>query len=237
MAPVLAYWKLRGRANPIRLLLHYAGVNYEEKFYDMGNIGEWFQEKETLSKDFDFLSLPYYVDGDIKIAQTKNILAHLGRKHGLDGTTENERIRMSLGVEFLDEMFQSIVHVAYPLSFPPVDMGNNDKIHETLRAAYEAQLPTNLERIAKFLKGHKWVAGDRLTYVDFFVYDVLDMNRLLFDPKHVQGNHEVSEYIKRFEALNGVKQFLASPPAPPMPIFSPFAMFGGTPDFKPKISK
>ena len=34
--PVLGYWNTRALAEPIRLLLHYAGVSFEDKRYELG---------------------------------------------------------------------------------------------------------------------------------------------------------------------------------------------------------
>ena len=42
------------------------------------------------------LQLPYLIDGDLKITQSNAIMRHIGRKHGLDGKTEAEKVRMDL---------------------------------------------------------------------------------------------------------------------------------------------
>jgi len=236
MVPILGYWNCRGRTDPIRLILHYVGQKYEDKLYMLGEagMGEWFMDKPKLDQTISFPSLPYYVDGDLKLAQTKAILAHLGRKHGLDGKTEEEKIRMDVAREAFNDMFEGIISIGYPGGFG-LEFGNKQEVHDKMFAAYEARIPDVFKTVTKFLNG-KWVAGDRLTYVDFFVYDVLDWHRVLFDPKYVAENKGVSEYMKRFEGLNGVKEYMATPEfkSSRLPIFSPWALFGGTKDYKPK---
>ena len=46
----LGYWKIRGLAEPIRVLLHYLGVEYKDEFYEVGpapdfNSDSWFNVK------------------------------------------------------------------------------------------------------------------------------------------------------------------------------------------------
>lgn len=72
MAPVLGYWDLRGLASPIRNLLHYKGVEFEDKLYQIGPAPEfdrsdWFNVKPKLGLDFP--NLPYYIDEDVKLSQ------------------------------------------------------------------------------------------------------------------------------------------------------------------------
>ena len=60
--PVLAYWDIRALAQPIRNLLHYAGVEFTDKRYPFGpgssqqeldSIRQhWYKEKFTLGLDF-----------------------------------------------------------------------------------------------------------------------------------------------------------------------------------------
>ncbi len=72
MAPVLGYWDLRGLASTIRNLLHYKGVEFEDKLYTIGPAPEydgsgWLNDRSNLGLDFP--NLPYYFDGDIKLTQ------------------------------------------------------------------------------------------------------------------------------------------------------------------------
>jgi len=64
MAPILGYWKIRGLAQPIRNLMSYAGVEFNEKRYelpddkDYAKVTECFQ-KDKLNLGIDFANLPY----------------------------------------------------------------------------------------------------------------------------------------------------------------------------------
>jgi len=165
MAPFLGYWGLRGIANPIRVLLHHVDERFEDRHYGMEDFDKWFNEdKPALEGTMDFPNLPHFIDGKVQISQTKVILAYLGRKHNLDASTEEERIRMGLAIEVLEEYRQALSKVAYQA--PCVK--NREEVHETLRKEYEEQLPTKLGAVSKFIGKNKWVAGDRLTYADFF---------------------------------------------------------------------
>ena len=63
---VLGYWKIRGMAQPIRFLLAYLEVPYEEKTYEMGEAPTYSTEAWTRVKDclkLDILdSPPYFID-------------------------------------------------------------------------------------------------------------------------------------------------------------------------------
>jgi len=230
MAPILAYWDVRGIVTPIRLLLSYADVRYEYKEYPLvGNSKEWFeQDKVQLGETLDFPNLPYYIDGKVQLTQTKTIITYLGKKYDLDGKNETEELRMSLIMEQVADMRTAINKVAY---IPP-SASNPQEIHEALKKEYIDTIPSRLERIAKFLGSDNWVAGNRLTYADFWVYDVLDFHRLLFNPKHFNAFPTLVAYMERVEGLKGVKEYIAK--MDKMPTHAPgFARMGDSKDYKP----
>ena len=75
--PTLAYWDIRALAQPIRYMLKYAGVDFTDKRYQLGE-GKTFAEMENIKKPWitgdkfklglDFPNMPYYLDGDIKVS-------------------------------------------------------------------------------------------------------------------------------------------------------------------------
>lgn len=49
--PILGYWEIRGTAQPIRYMLNYLGVEYEEAKYQMGGPPDYDRSSWTLKKD------------------------------------------------------------------------------------------------------------------------------------------------------------------------------------------
>ena len=73
--PIFGYWNIRAgvRGNVNRYLLHYAGVDYTDKRYDVvNNAAEWgYGDKNSLGLDFP--NLPYIIEGDLKITESKAV--------------------------------------------------------------------------------------------------------------------------------------------------------------------
>ena len=74
MAPLkLVYWDIRGFAEPIRNILRYKQVPFEDVRYNFG-CGKDFPNKDQFRKTkyslgLDFPNLQYLVDGEVKLSQ------------------------------------------------------------------------------------------------------------------------------------------------------------------------
>merc|ERR1711871_1626278 len=93
--PVLAYWNIRGLAAQCRYLLHYCKVDFEDKMYAQGPPPEhskacWFDVKESIGLDFP--NLPYFIDGEVNLTETRAIMKYICHKWRpeLLGTTSKE---------------------------------------------------------------------------------------------------------------------------------------------------
>ena len=81
---ILGYWKIRGLAESIRLLLHYLEIEYKEDLYEFGpapdyNLGNWYNIKYKLGLDYP--NVPYLFDGDFKITESGAILRYICGKY------------------------------------------------------------------------------------------------------------------------------------------------------------
>jgi glutathione S-transferase len=214
--PVLAYWKIRGLAQPIRLLLTYAGQDFEEKYYECGpapdfNRDCWLNEKYTLGLDFP--NLPYYVDGDIKLTQSGTILKYLARKHGLDAKTEAEHVRLDLTMDEVVDLRSNMVGISYNKDFP------------TLKPGFVTQAAAKLKEADKYLGSNQWFAGNRITCVDFVWYEVL-YTLSTMEPSLLDGCDNLQAFVRRFEALPAIKQYMQSDKYLARPFNSKMALFG-----------
>eukprot|EP00922_Rhytidocystis_sp_ex-Travisia-forbesii_P027912 GHVS01040965.1.p2 GENE.GHVS01040965.1~~GHVS01040965.1.p2 ORF type:complete len:146 (+),score=11.45 GHVS01040965.1:267-704(+) len=82
----LGYWKIRGFAQPIRLLLQYARVPWKETRYEVRQTatGEWDRSEWTDVKfhlGLDFPNLPWMIDGNLRLTESTAIIRHIARKY------------------------------------------------------------------------------------------------------------------------------------------------------------
>ncbi|KAM9321638.1 glutathione S-transferase Mu 4 [Gastrophryne carolinensis] len=198
---ILGYWDIRGLCHSIRLLLEYTGTEYEDKMYVTGEApdydrSQWLNEKEKLGLDFP--NLPYLIDGDVKLTQSNTILRYIARKHGLCGVSEDEKNKISLIENQAMDFRFGLVRIAYNPQF------------ETLKGPYLEELPTALGRFSRFLGQRKWFAGDKITFADFLMYDVLDQHRML-EPTCLQNFKNLQDFLDLFEALPAISAYMKSP--------------------------
>ncbi|KAM6218735.1 glutathione S-transferase Mu 1 [Rhynchocyon petersi] len=216
MVMTLGYWDLRGMAHAIRLLLEYTDSKYEEKKYTLGDApdydrSQWLNEKFKLGLDFP--NLPYLLDGAHKITQSNAILRYIARKHNLCGETEEEKIRVDILENQVMDTRIELARVCYSPDF------------EKLKPSYLEGLPGKMKLYSQFLGKRPWFAGDKITFVDFLAYDVLDMNRI-FEPKCLDAFPNLKDFMARFEGLDRISAYMKSSKFLPRPLFGKHALWG-----------
>ncbi|KAM9342508.1 glutathione S-transferase Mu 1-like [Pholidichthys leucotaenia] len=214
----LAYWDLRGLAHPIRYLLEYTGEPYEEKFYSCGEAPDydrscWLNEKFKLGMDFP--NLPYLFDGDTKVSQSSAILRYIARKHNMCGETVEEKTR----VDMLENQIMD-----FRMGFAMLCYFNYDEKKDE----YLKTLPASLKQFSDFLGCRKWFAGDKITYVDFMMYEALDQHRE-FEPSCLDNFKNLKDFMARFEALEKISAYVNSSRFRKLPIFAKMAKWGNKP--------
>ena len=81
--PKIGYSNIRGLAAPIRYILYFCGVKFEDKMYAYGPAPEfsrddWFNEKFNLGLDHP--NLPYLIDEGVKLTETVAIMKYICHK-------------------------------------------------------------------------------------------------------------------------------------------------------------
>ncbi|XP_026312506.1 glutathione S-transferase Mu 1 isoform X2 [Piliocolobus tephrosceles] len=137
---------------------------------------------------WDIRGLPYLIDGTHKITQSNAILRYIARKHNLCGETEEEKIRVDILENQAMDVSNQLARVCYSPDF------------EKLKPEYLEGLPTMMQHFSQFLGKRPWFVGDKITFVDFLAYDVLDLHRI-FEPKCLDAFPNLKDFISRFEVM------------------------------------
>ncbi|KAJ6659468.1 hypothetical protein lerEdw1_018702 [Lerista edwardsae] len=188
-------------AHSIRLLLEYTGTPYEDKLYSCGEApdydkSQWISEKEKLGLDFPNVCSNVFLLSPTPIRTETMFL--LGR-----------------GQVCLD----------FSLEHPQMVFLYSNDLQEKLKPGYLEQLPGKLKLFSQFLGDRKWFAGDKITFVDFLVYDVLDQNRM-FEPKCLDEFKNLQDFLAHFEALEKIAAYMRSSRFMKTPINNRMAKWG-----------
>ena len=221
--PTLGYFNIRGIAQPIRLLLNYIGVEYNDKRYEFGP-GHSMADKESLTKHWtadksnlglDFPFLPYYIDGDLKLSQSMAILRYLGRKYGLSATDDETMARQDMVEQQISDLRMTFMM--------QMSMNWTDDKDQQLKNITDSIVPL-LQLLEKYLGEKEWLLG-QINYVDFLAYETLNWIRQ-FSPQTMEKFANLSQYLLRYESLEPIKKYMSSPQFISWPIFAPVIKWG-----------
>lgn len=139
----------------------------------------------------------------------------MARKYNLTPENEVQMVRADMAEQEASDLRLSLVHVCY-----------SGPRYESQREQYLKSLPTQLQLFDKFLDGNRYVAGDKLTYVDFIVYDALDIQEH-FEPNSLASYSNINPYLERIRGLPGVDKYMKSDNYHPSRLCRPNAAFLG----------
>jgi len=198
---IIGYWKIRGLAQPLRLVLEYQNVPYTDKYYVSGTAPDfsreqWLSEKYKLGLPLP--NLPYLIDGNLKITESNAILNYVGTKNeNLCGENPSERavIEMILGHTY--DFRSTLVRLAY-----------DQKYEEKKESWFNNTFAQFKKECEQLIGDKKWFA-DKLSVADFVLYELFDQV-LLMNSKALDDAPHVKAFLERFEALPRIAAYLKS---------------------------
>eukprot|EP00667_Euglena_gracilis_P020581 EG_transcript_22309 len=210
---VLGYWPTRGRAAPLRMMLAYAGVPYEDRRHEPDN---WFnQTKPELSQTNALANLPYLQDGDRCIAQSHVCILYLGAKLGLDPTDVLDPRALS-NMQVLNEIAD--VRTAFnTVCYPFMKVSRSQEEFEANRTAHlKEKLPPVYAKLERHLSqaGTAFFSADTPLSADFHVWETLDQQEAFARSAGVDSllaaYPKLQKFYAAFRALPQLQKYFAS---------------------------
>eukprot|EP00915_Cephaloidophora_sp_WS-2016_P000949 GHVH01001247.1.p1 GENE.GHVH01001247.1~~GHVH01001247.1.p1 ORF type:complete len:261 (+),score=30.41 GHVH01001247.1:43-825(+) len=212
----LAYWDIRGLGNGPRQLCEYLEVPYEDVrysikpkddgSYDMSSYNPWFEYKKDHLKEFPFhLNLPYLINGDTKLVQTRAILYYIAEKFGrpstMGGTTPENRAQHYRMVETVHDINSNAVPLYYKNKEPSV--------FKTALTEFLAG-----EKMKKFQEDFVGQLGDKkflfsndeLSVADLTAYDFFD-TVLIASGMNAKFDERIHRFLASVEGIDQISKY------------------------------
>ncbi|XP_059137429.1 glutathione S-transferase Mu 4-like [Peromyscus eremicus] len=155
---------------------------------------QWLSEKFKLHILSDYPCLPYLIDGSNKFIQSDSILPYLACKHNLCGRKEKVSVVDILENQGMDVSNQ-LVRVDYSPDF------------KKLKAKCLELLPRMIKLFLWFLGKQTWFVGEKITFVDFFAYDILNQH-FIFKFKCLDAFPNLKDFVAHFEGLKTISAYM-----------------------------
>lgn len=216
----VVYWDICGLAQPIRLALALAGVEFADVRIDAKNPGSpeykqvWFDAKNVVGQSVVFPNLPYILDGGVGLSQSNTCLRYVGRKYDLMGPPGCEHL-----IDFvLDQM----------ADFDGAITSRCYRDVAALKGWCFDELPWHLREWEKLIGGSDFVGGSTCTIADVKLYETLrKIMRIEADARvrtaTLQKHPVMLAYISRFEAQPRIQAYMASSAYLASPMNNPHA--------------
>jgi len=160
----------------------------------------WFDtDRPPLRERNAFINLPYLVDHEsgIVVSQSTALYQFLGRKLGLMGENEAERVATEQTLAQAFDLRNECVRVVYPFAGTSAERFSA-ALAKHLRAV--AAPSAAYDRFSRFLGAKQFFAGSRPTAGDFHIWEMLDQHELMASSAGLPSPLEAHPTLRAFHA-------------------------------------
>ncbi|XP_067008300.2 glutathione S-transferase [Anabrus simplex] len=201
MAPKysVTYFDVKGLAEPIRYVLAYAGVEFEDKRL---NYDSWNDVKSSMP----FQKLPFLEEDGKVCNQSSAICRYLARKYGLMGNSEWEAMLVDAAVDTITDL--------------RIDLGKYhfEQVEEAKAKHKESlekeKLPYYLSTLEDMVKKNGgYLVGGKVTWADLHFASLNNLFSMLWDKKPITDNYpHLKALVDKVENLPKIKEWIDKRP-------------------------
>ena len=197
------YWPIRYQGDVIRWLMNYLELEYAE--YNPKSQEDWYVYKKD-AIGLSFTSLPYLIDGDIKMTDYRAIpyyVVQVGQRPEMLGKDMHDRAVVNMIEGVLEDLRKNLWKVAF--------RGDNHRASMQKILNYKSPSLRKLAQLSKFLDKKQFFLG-YVTICDFTFaagIDLLSMMATSLDLKcPFKEFTNLIDLAKRVRQLPGVEEFI-----------------------------
>jgi len=197
----LVYPDVRGRVEPLRLVLYASGKKFEDYRFPTSQFAD---EKAKAP----YGQLPYLVCKGKKYGESKALATFLARECGMYGKTNEEGLRVDEVYCLVGTLFEDMVK-----AFFEKDEAKKAEMDKKLADETIPRFMGYFEKLLKENGSNGFFVGSALTLADMALYDIID-SILKRVPTVLDKCPEAKKVRQNVEANASVKAYLAKRPAP-----------------------
>ncbi|MDX3925716.1 MAG: glutathione S-transferase family protein [Shinella sp.] len=222
MTYLLYYWDgIPGRGEFVRLALEEAGADYvdiaREPETDGKGTSALIRRMNSDQDPYVPFAPPFVKDGDLVVSHVANILFYLGPKLGLAPREEGLRY-FANGLQLTITDFVAEIHdTHHPIGVSLYYEDQRDAARERSRNFLDERMPKFLSYFERVLgrnpAGAGQIVGDRLSYVDLSLFQVIEGLRYAFPNAMKSFEREIPALVALrdvVEARPNIRRYLAS---------------------------
>ena len=194
---VLIYWRVTALAQPIRNLLTYCNVKFEDKRFSTKE--EWMEIRPTLKTDFP--NTPCLIQGDQCLTESDAILTEIALKYKPDllGSTNEERIVITQLIGVIRDIRPHFSIIFY----------NLESTDEKMNKTYDDNILPALQKLTKKLGSNKFLIG-KISIADFYFAEILNNLSVINSKRFFEKVPTLKEYFNYWKNIPELKDYLNS---------------------------